>query len=186
MIGVVVGVDQVRDPVAHPVGRGDLVHGAPDVVADGGRRVEQDHPVAGGQEGRLVGAISDPVEVPLDPSDVVALLVERRTERRRGIGRSRATRRHSQDACRRAPRWSCHVRSFGRPFEESESGSGRSRYRRHPGRPARLVASRESMVGPTRDAAEVASREAGSRAASATSPRACGTPCAGGTRRCWG
>ena len=47
-----------------------------------GGRVEQDHAVGGGQEGRLVGAVGDPVEVPLDPADVVALVVEGGAERR--------------------------------------------------------------------------------------------------------
>jgi hypothetical protein len=37
---VVVGVDEVVDPVTHAVGGGDLVHGPLDVVADRRRRVE--------------------------------------------------------------------------------------------------------------------------------------------------
>ena len=86
VVGVVVGVDEVRDPVADAVGGGDLVDRALDVVTDRGRRVEQDDAVRGGQERRLVGAVGDPVEVLLDPSDVVALLVEGGAERRPGIG----------------------------------------------------------------------------------------------------
>ena len=93
VVGVVVRVDEVGDLVAHAVGGGDLVDGALDVVADGRRRVEQHDAVRGGQERRLVGAVGDPVEVPLDPSDVVALLVERRAERRlrdrRVVGQAR-------------------------------------------------------------------------------------------------
>ena len=86
VVGVVVRVDEVGDLVAHAVGGGDLVDGPLDVVADGGRRVEQDDAVRGGQERRLVGAVGDPVEVPLDAPDVVPLLVEGRAERRRGTG----------------------------------------------------------------------------------------------------
>ena len=82
MIGVVVGVDEMRHLVADAVGGGDLVHRALDVVADRRRRVEQHDAVLGGQERRLVGAVGDPVEVLLDASDVVALLVERGAERR--------------------------------------------------------------------------------------------------------
>ena len=55
MVVVVVRVDQVRHAVGHPVGGGDLVHGASQVAADGRRRVEQHDAVAGGQERRLVG-----------------------------------------------------------------------------------------------------------------------------------
>jgi hypothetical protein len=82
VVGVVVGVDQVGDGVADAVGGGDLVDGPLQVVADGRGRVEQDDAVGGGQERRLVGAVGDPVEVPLDPADVVALVVEDGTERR--------------------------------------------------------------------------------------------------------
>jgi hypothetical protein len=46
--------------------------------------VEQDDAVGGGQEGRLVGAVGDPVEVPLHPADVVAPVVEGWPERRLG------------------------------------------------------------------------------------------------------
>src|SRR6266542_2712810 len=48
------------------------------------RRVEQHDAVRGRQERALVGAVGDPVEVPLHPADVVALLVERRPERGAG------------------------------------------------------------------------------------------------------
>ena len=84
VVGVVVGVDEVRDLVAHAVGGGDLVDRALDVVTDGRRRIEQDNAVLRREEGGLVGAVSDPVEVPLDTPDVVALLVEGGPERRPG------------------------------------------------------------------------------------------------------
>jgi len=81
VVGVVVRVDEVRHLVAHAVGGGDLVHGPLQVVADGRGRVEQHDAVPGGQERRLVGAVRDPVEVPLHASDVVALVVEGGAER---------------------------------------------------------------------------------------------------------
>ena len=65
----------------HALGGGDLVHGALQVVADARGRVEQHHAVRGGQERRLVDAVGDPVQVPLDASDVIALIVEGRAER---------------------------------------------------------------------------------------------------------
>jgi len=86
VVGVVVRVDQVGDLVAHAVCGGDLVHGALDVVTDRGRRVEQNDAVRGGQERRLVCAVGDPVEVPLDAADVVALLVEGGASAARGTG----------------------------------------------------------------------------------------------------
>jgi hypothetical protein len=93
VVGVVVGVDEVGDGVGDAVGGGDLVDGPLQVVADGRGGVEQDHAVGGGQERRLVGAVGDPVEVPLDPADVVALVVEGRAERgarnRRVVGQGR-------------------------------------------------------------------------------------------------
>jgi hypothetical protein len=51
MFGVVVRIDQVGDVVTHAVGGGDLVHGALDVVTDGGGRVEQHDAIGGGQKG---------------------------------------------------------------------------------------------------------------------------------------
>jgi hypothetical protein len=80
VIGVVVGVDKVRHRVAYPVGGGDLVDGPLKVVADGRGRVEQHDAGPGGQERRLVGAVRDPVEVPLHAGDVVSLVVERGAE----------------------------------------------------------------------------------------------------------
>ena len=90
MVGVVVGVDEVGDGVGDTVGGGDLVDGPLQVMADGRGGVEQHDAVGGGQERRLVGAVGDPVQVPLDPADVVALLVveggpERRARDRRVI-----------------------------------------------------------------------------------------------------
>src|SRR6476469_1581225 len=72
----------MSDLVADAVGGCDLVDGALDVVADRRRRVEQHDAVGGGQERRLVGAVGDPVEVPLDAAHVVTLLLQRRPERR--------------------------------------------------------------------------------------------------------
>jgi hypothetical protein len=73
-------VDEIVDLVADAVCGGDLVDGAPDVVPDRRRRVEQDDTVRGGEKSRLVGAVGDPVEVPLDTADVVAVLVDSRSE----------------------------------------------------------------------------------------------------------
>jgi hypothetical protein len=82
VVGVVVRMDEVDHLVADAVCRCDLVDGSLDVVADGRGRVEQDDAVRGRQERRLVGAVGDPVQVPLDAADVVALLVEGGAERR--------------------------------------------------------------------------------------------------------
>ena len=98
VVVVVMRVDQVRHRVADALSRGDLVDGPLQVVADGRGRVEQDDAVGGDQEGCLVGAVGDPVEIPLDPADVVALVVEGWAERRpgdrrivrQGIGAARA------------------------------------------------------------------------------------------------
>ena len=84
VVVVVMGVDQVRHRVGHAIGGGDLVHGPPQVLADRGGSVEQHDAVWGGQERRLVDAVGDPVQVPLDPADVVALLVEGGAERGTG------------------------------------------------------------------------------------------------------
>ncbi|MCW2895257.1 MAG: hypothetical protein JWO75_4746 [Actinomycetia bacterium] len=83
VVGVVVGVNQVGHGVAHALGGGDLVYGALQVAADGRGRVEQHHAVRGGQERRVVDAVGDPVQVPLDASDVIALIVEGRAKRGR-------------------------------------------------------------------------------------------------------
>ena len=83
VVGVVVRVDDVGHLVGHAVGGRDLVDGALQVVPDARGCVEQHHPVLGGQEGRLVGAVGDPVQVPLHPPDEVALRVDGRAERGR-------------------------------------------------------------------------------------------------------
>ena len=91
VVRVVVGVDEVRHLVAHAVGLCDLVDRSLEVVPDARRGVEQDDAVRRRQEGGLVDAVGDPVEVPLDAADVVALRVGRRPERPMpGSGRSRA------------------------------------------------------------------------------------------------
>ena len=81
VVGVMVRVDEVRNRVGHAVGRGDLVHGPADVVADARRRVEHHHAVPGGQERGLVDAVGDVVQVPLHPPDVIPLIVESRAQR---------------------------------------------------------------------------------------------------------
>jgi hypothetical protein len=95
VVGVVMRVHDVRHLVRRARARRDLIDRALEVVADGRGRVEQHHAIAGGQEGRLVGAVGDPVEVLLHLPDVVALRVERRAQRGRrdrrvvgqGVGR---------------------------------------------------------------------------------------------------
>ena len=84
VVRVVVGVDQVGDLVAHAIGLCDLVDRSLEVMPDARRCIEEDDAVLRCQEGGLIDAIGDPVEVPLDPSDVVALLVEGWPERRLG------------------------------------------------------------------------------------------------------
>src|SRR4029079_11746482 len=88
-----VRVDEVADLVAYAVGRCDLVDRTLNVVPDRRRRVEDHDTLRGGQERRLVGAVGNPVEVPLDAADVVALLVEGGAERRlwdrRVVGQAR-------------------------------------------------------------------------------------------------
>src|ERR1700693_3494829 len=79
---MVVRVDEVGHLVAYAVRRGDLIHGALDVVTDGWRLAEQNDAVRCRQEGCLVGAVGDPVKVPLHPADVVALLIQGGAERR--------------------------------------------------------------------------------------------------------
>ena len=76
VVRVMVGVDQVGHLVAHAVGSRDLVDRSLEVVPDARRGIEQDDAVLRRQEGGLVDAVGDPVEVPLDAPDVVALLVE--------------------------------------------------------------------------------------------------------------
>ncbi len=80
VVGVVVGVDQVRDPVGHAVGGGDLIHRQTQVWAEARGGVEHDDAVVGGQERRVVDAVGDPVQVPLHPPDVIPLIVEGRAE----------------------------------------------------------------------------------------------------------
>src|SRR5690348_7663115 len=90
MVGVMVAIDQIGDLVADTVRGGDLVDGAPDVVADRGRGVEKHDTVRRCQERRLVRPVGDPVEVSLDATDVVTVLVkswaERRPRNRRVVG----------------------------------------------------------------------------------------------------
>jgi len=81
VVRVVVGVNQEGHRVAHAVGLRDLVDGSLEVVPDTRRCVEQDDALLRRQEGGLIDAVGDPVEVPLDAPDVVPLLVDSRAER---------------------------------------------------------------------------------------------------------
>ena len=72
----------MRHLVRDAVGDRNLVHGPPDVVTDAGWRIEQHDAVDCRQERGLVGPVRDPVEVSLDPSHVVALVVDRGAEGR--------------------------------------------------------------------------------------------------------
>jgi hypothetical protein len=81
VVGVVMRIDEMGHLVADAVGGRDLVHRPLDVVADARWRIEQHDAVARRQERRLVGPVRDPVEIPLDPSDVVPLLVDRGPKR---------------------------------------------------------------------------------------------------------
>src|SRR5450432_1181987 len=72
----------MRDLVAHAIGGRHLVDRSLDVAADRGRRVEQHDAICRGQKRRLVDAVGYPVEVPLDATDIVALVIQRRAERR--------------------------------------------------------------------------------------------------------
>src|SRR6267142_606727 len=87
MVGVMVGVDQVRHLVAHAVVSRNLVDRALEVMPDARRRIEENDAVRRRQERGLVDAVGDPVEVPLNAPDVVALLVGSRAERRGWNGR---------------------------------------------------------------------------------------------------
>src|SRR6266550_2922878 len=82
VVGVVMGVDEVLDLVADAVRSCDLVDGPLDVVADRRWRVEHDDAVRGREKCGLVRAVGAPVEVSLETTDVVALLVQRGAERR--------------------------------------------------------------------------------------------------------
>ena len=146
VVGVVVRVDQVGDGVADAVGGGDLVDGPLEVVADGRRRVEQDDAVGGGQERRLVGAVGDPVEVPLDPADVVALVVEggaeRRARDRRVVGQGVGAASAQVGGCR-----SCRFRRAHRALlVEASRGTGSIPTGRHRGRHSEAIESGNSLV----------------------------------------
>jgi hypothetical protein len=78
VIGVVMRIDEIGHLVADPVRGGDLVHGPLDVVPESGWSVEEDDSVICGHEGTLVMLVRNPIEVPLDPIDVVAPLADRR------------------------------------------------------------------------------------------------------------
>ena len=81
VVGVVVRVDQV----GHRVGRRRRRRRSRPRPAAGCGRWSAERRTArrrpGRQERRLVDAVGDPVQVPLDPADVVPLVVEGRAER---------------------------------------------------------------------------------------------------------
>ena len=89
VIGMVMRVNQMRDGVADAFSLGDFVHRPAEIVADRRRHVEEDDPLVGGQECRLVGPVGDPEQVPFNSPDVITLLVQGQVTTE-GWGRSRA------------------------------------------------------------------------------------------------
>jgi hypothetical protein len=128
VVGLVVGVHQVGHLVGHAVVGADLVDGPLQVVPDGRGRVEQHHAVAGGEERRLVGAVGDPVQVPLHPANEVILLVDGGAEGRRGDGREVGQGRVGGGAGRGRPgqRVTDHRRAGGDGGQRSAAGEQRS------------------------------------------------------------
>ncbi len=86
VIRMVMGVHEMRDGVVDTFGLGDFVHRPAKIVADRRRGVEENDPLIGGKECRLVGPVSDPEQVPLDAPDVVVQVIEGWSERGRGNG----------------------------------------------------------------------------------------------------
>jgi hypothetical protein len=84
VVGVGMGVHHVGDRAGHSVRAGDGLDRAQQVVADGGRGIDEDHAVAGGQEHGLVERVGHPVEIAVDLPGEVAVGVEGGPERRRG------------------------------------------------------------------------------------------------------
>src|SRR5580700_10705510 len=82
VIGVVVGVNEIGNLVADAVSDRNLIHGPLDVVSQSCGSVKQDDSIISGHKCTLVVRIRNPVEVPHDPPDVVALLTHRRSEPR--------------------------------------------------------------------------------------------------------
>jgi hypothetical protein len=64
VIGIVMGIDEVRHPVVRAVRGGDLVYRPLDIATQAGRRIEQDDAGARRQERALVRPVRDPVEIP--------------------------------------------------------------------------------------------------------------------------
>ncbi len=90
VVSVGMGVHHVGYRAGHSVRAGDGLDRAQQVVADGGRGVDEDHAVAGGQEHGLIERVGHPVEGVGDRPDEVAVGVEGGPERRRryrGIAR---------------------------------------------------------------------------------------------------
>ena len=99
---------------------GDRVDRAQQVVADGRRRVDQDHAVFGGQEHDRVVGVGHPVQVILDLADEVAVGAQRGPERALG---------HRRVVGQRAARF----RRAGCPGERTTEQGGDSGHAR--GRP---------------------------------------------------
>jgi hypothetical protein len=81
VVSMVMGVDDMGDRVGDAFSLGYLVHCPAQVVADRRRGIEQDYPLIGGEESRLVSPVGDPEQVPLDAPDVLTLVIEGRPER---------------------------------------------------------------------------------------------------------
>jgi len=75
VIGMVMRVHDVGHLVGHAVAGRDLIDRTLKVVPDGRGRIEQHHPVPRGQEGRLVGAVGDPVQILFHLAGEIALRV---------------------------------------------------------------------------------------------------------------
>ena len=86
VIGMVMGVNEMRDGVADAFSLGDFVHRTAEIVADGRRSVEEHNPFSCRQKRRLVGTVGDPEQVPLNSPDVVTLLVQGRPSDDGGTG----------------------------------------------------------------------------------------------------
>ena len=180
MIGVVMGIDEMRHLVADAVGGGDLIHGPLDVVTDRGRRVEQDDAVGCRQERGLVGPVRDPVEVRLDSPDVVPLLVDRGPSADRGSA-------HSPEARRRcSARVGCAHRVLA--LASLSTGMGSWRHCRAFESLNSLVVTRALSSVMLRRNERTGSGQEGSCSAGNASARCstgCWTACAAGAAACW-
>ena len=132
VVGVGVRVDQVRDLAGPAVGLGDRADRAQQVVADGRRRVDQDHAVSGGEEHGRVERVGHPVQVALDLADEVAVGVDRGPQRPFGYRRElawRADRPRRPGGTRQRPAEQ-GGRGCGRPRAGEEGAAARRRFGR--------------------------------------------------------